>query len=308
MEGVTSEEFKKLEQPQQLKFIESYSSKNGLEASWEFIKKTYQGTSGEIGAAHDLAHFLGELAFKKKGIDGLKICSQDFAFGCFHGLLDSAFLNGTELLGEAQGACTSLGEVSSGPFASCIHGIGHGLASFHETRGLNEALLDCDRLSDGQIYCYDGVFMEFARSAQSSFYNPGNPLYPCNKLSQKYSLSCIRNQTTVMLSRFKLGFNQVSDVCSKISDTDGKKSCFNSLGFYAVASSSGNVDTIISMCREILDLSGQAQCITAAAGELVFQNVANWQNLSRTICESLTETFRTECFSHVSQIARDYSR
>src|SRR3989344_3667849 len=121
---------------EQFKLIEKMVQKNGVESTWDNFKEVY----------------------KDQGFLGLTSCSAEFAFGCFHGFLDTAFEKSLDDINKAQEACSRLG--TGGPFASCIHGIGHGVASFHSTSNLKASLSSCRKLITGQEFCFDGVFME----------------------------------------------------------------------------------------------------------------------------------------------------
>lgn len=307
---LTQEEFVKLNSNSQFEYIRNLVKDKSLGESWQFIQNSYMSQKGASnGPAHDLAHLMGELIFDKAGFSGLPICNPTFAFGCYHGFLDKAFLKGTENLNLAEQACGRVGPINSGPFGSCIHGIGHGLASFHQTKDLKAALLECDRLTNGQDFCYDGVFMEFERSAPKSFYKAEDYLYPCNNLEEKYQISCGRNQPQVLLDRFNQNFDQVIGICETSENADFKQACFDSLGFMTVIISTGDPGKIISLCQNNQHVDFQNHCLKAAAGEIVFENIPLWREKSGQVCLSLADEFlKNDCLGYISQLALEYSR
>lgn len=301
--------FNQLSSSQQLKFIEEMAGADGAEKAWKYVKDAFAGQAGSSGNIHDLAHWAGNLIYQKKGFSGLADCSAEFAFGCFHGFLDKAFAKSLDKLQEAHDACRKLDVTLSGPVASCIHGIGHGVASFYSVSDLNKSLSICRKLTSGSEYCFDGVFMEFVRSAPDSFFAPDDPLSLCTDLEKEhgpiYSFSCGRNIPSLLLSRFNKSFDSVIDACRNASSKPFKEACFDSLGFSLAASA--DVSKIIVGCQSIQIPEFVLKCAKAAAGELVFQEVPNWQEKSEAVCLSFA-TGASECLAHVNRLVKEYGR
>lgn len=302
-------EFNKLPYQQQEQTLTELVDAQGASKAWEFIKETFKGAGGSSGNIHDLAHLSGSLLFNKNGFEGLSSCSKEFSFGCYHGFLDSAFSQNLDHLDAAHDACLKLGSANSGPAASCIHGIGHGVASYFSTADIKKSLATCRKLISGQEFCFDGVFMEFVRSASTSFFKQEDPLYPCNELEKEfgyaYSFSCGRNQPSLLMGRFNKGFEEVAGICSSADSKPFKEACFDSLGF-SVAST-GDPNQIIAGCQKITDPLYSKRCIQAAAGELVFQEVPGWKEKSKTTCNGSLES-RDQCLEHVDMLVKEYGR
>lgn len=304
-------EFKKLSSERQFATLTSLAKAQGAESAWKFITQAYQGEGGSSGNIHDLAHLAGKLLYEDLGIKGISICTPTFAFGCYHGLLDTAFKTSLADLTQAEKECAKVGPVNSGPYGSCIHGIGHGVASFHQTSDLEKALSSCNLLTNGQDFCHDGVFMEFVRGAPASFYSLGKPFYPCDFLEEKfgpsYSLSCGRNQPTVFVSRLGMAFEQAAKLCgdNKLGDKF-KSSCYDALGF--MLASSGDPVKIISGCASITNPQFVALCFKSAAGELVFQEVPGWQEKSTQVCNAAPTNARQFCHENLERLIREYGR
>lgn len=306
---IGAEEFIKLPPDKQFEELKTLAENSTSKKAWEFIKTAYTHQSGSSGNIHDLAHLSGKLIFEKDGFDGLKNCSPEFAFGCYHGFLDTAFKKDLTYLNEAYEGCLQLGQPNSGPAASCIHGIGHGVASFYQTADLNKSLSSCRNLATGAEYCFDGVFMEFVRNAPDTFFKKNDPLYPCNELEQKfgpaYSFACGRNQPGLLMGRFKLGFEEVVNICLSSDSKQLKGACFDSLGFSLA--SGGEVEQIINNCQKINETEYVTRCIKAAAGELVFQEVPGWYEKSKTVCQADTAEIE-KCLEHVNRLINEYGR
>lgn len=303
------DEFKKLNAAKQIDTLSKMASVNGAERTWNYFKGIFKGEAGSTGNIHDLAHLLGKLIYEQKGFSGIGICTQEFAFGCFHGFLDKAFEKSLDKLNEAEKACLSLG--TGGPFASCAHGIGHGIASFYQTADLKSSLTSCRKLTSGQQYCYDGVFMEFERAAPSTFYSRENPYKPCDELEKEFggefSFACGRNQPTALIDRFKFNFDQVIEVCLKSTSPQFKTACFDALGFI-ITKSTSQASQIISFCNKIGQSEYILRCAKAAAGELIFQEVPGWQIQAPLICENLTPDERQDCTKYLDDLKKQYSR
>lgn len=277
--------------------------------TWSDLKEKYKGQGGAIGDIHDQAHLIGGQIFDKEGMDGLTSCSSEFAFGCFHGFLDKAFEKSLDELKKAEEACKTLGE--GGPSASCVHGIGHGVASFYQTANLKASLTACKRLSDlGKQFCYDGVFMEFERGAPSSFYSKENPYKPCDELEielgEETIFACGRNQPTVLMGRLGFSFEDVISVCLKAPSDSFKTACFDALGFITTKSTSDPA-SIIDACQKIKVEEYILRCVKASAGELIFQEVPGWQSKAPAVC-SLLLSGRAECQSYIQELIRQYGR
>lgn len=295
---------------EQIKLLQDFARAEGSVKAWQKFKELFKGQAGSSGNIHDLAHLSGKLLYEGLGFDGLANCSADFSFGCYHGFLDRAFRDNLDDLSEAESACLKIGREGSGPVASCVHGIGHGVASFYTTSRLEDSLTACRRLRpSGWEYCYDGVFMEFARGAAGSFYRQDRPLYPCDELEIKfgsqYSFSCGRNQPSVLMGRFKINLREVIKICLNSVSDPFKKACFDSVGFSMA--SSGDPDLISTQCLQIGVDEYIKRCLNAAAGELVFQEVPGWWQKSNQVCSSYSSS-QKECSEHVQRLIRDYNR
>lgn len=304
-----TDKFLKLSSDQQINIVKELSQNQSAENTWKYLKRIFKGQGGSSGNIHDLAHLAGSLAYKEKGFDGITTCSSEFAFGCYHGFLDTAFEKSLDSLPDAEKACLKLAKGVTGPVASCIHGIGHGIASFYSSNDLKASLRTCRKLTVGQEYCFDGVFMEFVRSAPQSFFKIDDPLYPCNQLEKEfgyaYSFACGRNQPSLLMSKFKIGFEEVISICLSSDSKPFKEACFDSLGFSLA--SQENADQVISGCQNIRVPEFASRCLKAAAGEMVFQEVPNWSDKSQKICSADPEK-SNECLDHVNRIISEYSR
>lgn len=283
--------------------------RGGTKKAWEYVKAVFKGDPGSSGNIHDLAHLAGGLIYDQSGFNGLSSCSADFAFGCYHGFLDKAFEKNLERLSDAELACLRLGPKDSGPVASCIHGIGHGIASYFSVSDVKKSLSACRKLNSGQQFCFDGVFMEYVRNASDSFFNKDNPVSLCAELEKSYgyaySFACGRNIPPLLMGRYKKSLDEVVSACLSYDSKEFTNGCVDSLGL--TLASSNNTDQIISGCQKIADPNLSLRCSKAAAGELIFQEDPNWKTKSFAICDKLTDG-NIECREYLQRIIKEYDR
>ncbi len=287
--------------------LEKIMNEKDPQTAWNYILSKYRQNPQSQLEAHDVAHHMGGVIFAKKGLSGMTICTADFAFGCYHGLLDSAFQKDLSSLSQAEKACQKVGPVDSGPYSSCVHGIGHGVASYFKTKDLHNALKTCDSLpGKAPQFCHDGVFMEFARSAPDDFYRENDPLYPCDTLENSYVYSCGRNQPSVLMQKMHKSFRETAEICKTAKESDLRSACYTALGFQTVYQSKNNPQKIIELCQTLNDNEFKFRCKQAAAGELIFQNLTDWKTNSALICQSLSEKDRDNCLNYTLGIQQNY--
>lgn len=290
-----------------IKNIFSFAKQEDGVKRWQDLKQKYKSRAGSEGDIHDSAHLAGSLIYKQKGFDGIADCSPDFAFGCYHGFLDEAFKKDLSKLADAHDACSKLGSGLTGPVASCIHGIGHGVVSFYGT-DLKKSLASCRKLTSGSEFCFDGVFMEYARSAPESAFKKNDPYFPCSELEKEFGpvfdFACGRNQPSLLMQRLGKKFDEVVQICRSSTSKKFQEACFDSLGFSLAAS--GDEQQIIQGCGQIGILELTRRCIVAAAGELIFQEVPGWETKSENICQSIPA--QEECLDHLERLIKEYGR
>lgn len=306
-------EFKSLDERAKYTRLEEVAESDGASIAWQFVLQTYNTPEGTIGNPHDLAHLVGHLIYEEQGLRGLSVCDTSFAFGCYHGLMEVALYDedgGTyeERLASSQAGCRILGDDSSPTYWSCIHGIGHGIATYRD-HDISRSLSDCDLLDEKiRTYCHDGVFMEFSISAPPSFYKRENPIYPCDIVNENYKVTCARSQVQVMRLRFSLDTGTIAQTCLATGNASIAYHCVDALGYFTAQESGGKAPQIISGCKQILDESASAQCLSAAAGELVFQNYAGWQKTAPEICSALSGNHKDKCLGRVDSVKQSYGR
>jgi hypothetical protein len=306
-------DFKNQDEQAKFSWLEKIAADQTPEAAWAYVKAAYDTPNGVIGNPHDMAHLVGQLIFKAYGFNGLSICDPTFAFGCYHGFMEVAFDKDhpdaySSNIIKAENSCKTLGDDSSPAYWSCIHGMGHGIATYRD-HDLTKSLGDCDQLDQKiRTYCHDGVFMEFMNTASDSFYKKSDPIYPCDTVDDSYKVACARSQPQVMRFRFKMENTAIAKACLDTHNDTIVYHCIDSIGYFVGQTSKGDATQTIAGCNEIPDDAGAAQCLAAAAGELVFQNYAGWQTSAPKICNSLSGKYKDLCNTRVDQVKQSYGR
>ena len=299
--------FRNLTQPEQLGVLKGITDREGPEDGWQFVKSAYATAQGVIGNPHDLAHFVGGELYAAFGVAGITRCDPTFAFGCYHGVLDRALaVEGVAAALQARDECYRAGGSADPEASGCIHGFGHGFLTF-ENLDLEKALAHCGLLSEReQPYCWDGVFMEHMLSVPAASYPPDDLWYPCSAVAERYRPQCARSEAQVL--RFKRGLDTpaIAEVCRTGETETIRYHCLDGLGFYIAQQSQGDIGVIQRGCGRIADRPAESQCITAAAGEIVFQNYPGWPLATRRLCGDLAPEFQSACQGRVQYIEKTY--
>lgn len=263
--------------------------------------------------SHELAHVVGNSLYTQYGaVEAMQVCDPTFAYGCYHGVFEEYLLSeGPGKISTIVEECRTLvpPEKRNDPvsYSGCTHGLGHGLLTW-EGLDLKRALAGCDALDiQDRPYCYDGVFMEYSFSAPPSWFDTDNLWKLCTNLDSRYFINCGRYQTNVFRTIFNFTFEETVDACMDAPDPVLKDHCIDSIGFYA-AQNGRTVPTIQEMCATIGDNSYMARCITAAAGELIFQEYESWRENSNALCTALTPAGESRCHERNNQIIERYER
>ncbi len=248
----------------------------------EYIKT---GRATSYDEAHALSHMIGEILYKEFGLGGIVRCTQDFAFGCYHGFAGSALTSrGISVAVDLRDACNSAGDafVSFG----CIHGIGHGILAYLGNNEISEALEACVPINNGEKIggCYGGVFMEYNYNTMQSptgitlrEYSLSSAYEPCNtKVPEKFREACFYDQPSWWTASF--GSNSISDVekyrnvgvlCSRISNVTYREACFRGVGNVIGPESGLQSKRVEQWCAAMPDTSSKDSCLHEALQHLI---------------------------------------
>ena len=276
--------------------------KGSQEAYQLFLTQAPQNT--EIDT-HTHAHLFGEALYETDGLEGISICDDSFAFGCYHSFLGSAIYHeGIETLPLFDKACTDIYGSKNLP---CQHGIGHGVLVYTGYDDLVGALDLCRIISERPTGgCSSGIFMEYnfhtmESSRGADYLRPltENPYAPCDSLPDLYQSSCYYEQIHWWLNVYSGDVQTIALLCTELApESDIRTACFNGIGHYVTANADYNYDTIVSTCSLMPDEQTRGLC----------HEGASWLMISKTehteeayqLCDVLPEPYTTSCLKKLN--------
>ncbi len=302
----TPESFLTLDYVDQLNSIKELS-KSDAEESWRYLKKTF-AVDGQINQnPHEFAHIVGNEIYRQKGFKGISVCDPTFAFGCYHGVTEKMLLAlGTRAIPKVEQSCLDIFTNQSQLVASCIHGIGHGLLTW-EGLHVENALKHCDMLANQyRVYCYDGVFMEYSSSTPSSTFAEKKWGF-CVGFDEKYQPLCAKYQIYPFVRDLGWNFSQAAQFCDESPNEILKENCFSGLGYSATNAAHGGGNEIKKLCS-LASGEGRYLCIINAAKEVIFQEYANWWEVSDNLCEELPDEWEIVCLNKIKETIEGYNK
>jgi hypothetical protein len=276
----------------------------GVDAAYAIFKDEYQNELFSV--QHVMAHIIGELIYEKKGLEGLTICDNTFAFGCYHSFFGRALAeNGVGVIVDLDTECVKrYGPLGTG----CQHGIGHGLMEYfgHNYDGLLQALDNCKFTTQEVLLagCTSGVFMEFnfptvvsdkegltdIRELDSQNYE-----YPCNKIPDIYSQSCYYEipDWWIRTPSINNDFTKAGSYCQGIEDYKNRISCYLGIGHIAAPNSNYVVEETLKKCNSIVTREGKIECMAGASWGFLAN--PQYSHLAPILCEGLSKEDTLHC-------------
>ncbi len=296
-------EFRLMGYVDQKNIIKEISASDPAKA-WGYLKSAYT-VDGQIKEnPHELSHIVGNALYTKNGLDGISVCDPAFAFGCYHGVAEEMLSDvGVDGISEIEDSCYKFFSKDTALAASCIHGIGHGLATW-ESLDVAKALNDCDVLaSNNRIYCYDGVFMEYSFGAVAT----DDEWKFCGSLDEKYQSMCAKYHVYIYGRNNGWNFSELGESCDNAPNEILRSNCLSGLGFSVANAAQGNPDKINEICSTIQS-DGKYTCITFAAVETIFQAYSNWYTSFVVLCNSLPSEWKENCMQRTTETITAYNR
>lgn len=145
---------------------------------------------------HLLAHVVGDVLYKQTGVEGIRVCTNDFRNACSHSIVVGLFFDkGEDALEEIAEACRKA-PGGSGAYTMCFHGLGHGIVAY-AGYNLEQGIGLCEKTGTPAyhnreaIECIGGTIMELISggfhdriawvSQRKKYFSADDPLSPCNK-------------------------------------------------------------------------------------------------------------------------------
>ncbi len=284
----------------QKQLIVEQLKQSGPKKVYSSIKEAY---SLELPSRqHDIAHLFGKLLYLNAGINGIGVCDNNFAFGCYHGFFIEAILDkGTGIVNDLDKACIdTFGELGLG----CQHGIGHGIMEYYGPLKLNRALELCSRLNWQKplLGCAGGVFMEYNLPLNDTgkpglgtprAFSQSNPYGSCYVVAERFQQECFYNLGLWWNRVLNKDYANMLVLCGKIEDVLFKERCLMGVGNAAATTSSLNIDKTKALCDQISTPANQTLCRAGAAW--VFYGDQKTKNQAKLLCDDLQAAKKNTC-------------
>ncbi len=210
--------------------------KFGIDGAFLIIEKALTQKLIDMDECHMLLHQLGHKAYTYLNKDFAKLTTYDSLY-CVqsfqHGVEAQIVLDNDAVVAQnLQKYCSVLKEKNPG--ITCYHGAGHGLLQIKGN--LSGALKGCDDFGSNidtiPIYCYRGVFSEYASRAMGYDtdtgklvegelpwkVDPQNPFLLCQTLEKKYQISCVSQFTKLVYKRKDMNSSILRCVSKELPD------------------------------------------------------------------------------------------
>lgn len=234
--------------------------------------------------AHLLAHVAGEVLYERFGVAGMRFCTVDFAFGCYHGFSGAAFLH--DGLSITQGLRDACPQSSKESFLGCMHGLGHGLLAHLGVSSLVAALDACAPLQKDEPIggCLGGIFMEYNYHTVLSLdgydlrpYDEAHAYEPCaHEIPDAYKPACYYELPSWWRAAFEeegrspdAQFKAIAKLCDAIEDRAMRSVCFNGTGNVIGPHSAYGVKTMRAWCSLMSDADAERDCLNGALAHLL---------------------------------------
>ena len=294
------DDFRNLEYAKKRQLIIKLAKANPVTA-WTYLKKAALKNGEATDNVHEFSHTIGREIHKQLGFEGIRNCSNEFGFGCYHGVAEQALLTtGKSSLVKVEEECLKIyPHTSKKPMddPGCIHGMGHGLLSWNNLN-INQSLTDCNILTkEYRLYCWDGVFMEYSMSGAASF-DELDPWKICRELNPQFQKKCASYMVSMYSNSMKFNSNVFAEMCTKAPDEWLMATCANRIGNKISQINKGELKNIISECKSILQDELSEYCLIGAAREVVFQKYTNWKITASSICRKTSGEYATTCSNY----------
>src|SRR6184192_1924922 len=277
----------------------------GVAAAFAALKTGYGADPEMQRLCHAITHAIGQAAMAQYGDVAAAFRYGDNACGSgyYHGVMQGfALTRGrTTLLSDLDAVCAGVPgkERKSLDYFNCVHGLGHAVMAVRDDE-LFDALHDCDGLTGAmeQNACVNGVFMEnlIVDGAHGGHYSkylkPGEPLYPCTAVGERYKAECFDIQTSYALGVVQGDFAKVFALCADVA-APFRKNCYQSLGRDAATISLNQVPGTVARCALGTDREQQANCVVGAVLDFVYYYHSDVQ--AKQLCAALDAALQDVC-------------
>lgn len=294
---------------------------------------------------HLLAHAVGNILYKQRGIQAIRFCTPEFRNACAHTVVIGVLIDrGMSALTEISNICKSA-PGGSGAYGMCFHGLGHGVLAY-VGYDMSKAIKLCESIGTKEYNyvetseCVGGVVMEMIggvhdiqawEAQKGNYFRAGDPLYPCDQdfipVVAKYN--CYNYLTphlwevagTDMGDPTEENFSKSFGYCSKIPKTDISylEACYGGFGkeFVTLAQArdirkieemtTPQLLSVYKWCSLADNPLGTASCIRQAINSLYWGG-ENTPNSAIGFCNVIgNPEFQNVCLEHLAGSFKYYN-
>lgn len=232
------------------KYFTDLANQKGAKEAFKVLKKASVAPNTDM---HLLGHVVGDVLYTQQGLEGIKVCTEDFRNACSHSIVVGLFTDkGEAALPQITQACHQA-PGGSGAYTMCFHGLGHGILAY-TNYNLEEAVRICQKAGSEDEYtqCISGTIMEiisggdhdkvlWGRQRQKYLF-ADNPFYPCTAdfIPTQAKNLCYNYLTPYLWEAVGADSNNFKDtdfvksfaLCSQLPQKDEqyKSSCYGGFG------------------------------------------------------------------------------
>src|SRR2546429_4255918 len=284
----------------------------GVAEAFADLKAGYGADPEMQRLCHAITHAIGQAAVRRYSTvaDAFAYGDNACGSGYYHGVMQgfALTLGREKLLSDLGAVCAAVPgkERKSLDYFNCVHGLGHAIMAVR-TDELFDALHDCDGLtgSTEQNACVNGVFMEnlIVDGAHGGHYSkylkPGEPLYPCTAVAEKYKGECFDMQTSYALGAVQGDFAKVFALCAGVG-MPFRNNCYQSLGRDAATIGRNQVSPTVATCNLGRGHDQRAYCVLGAVLDFVYYYHSDEQ--AKTLCAAIDRDLREGCRSAIAKL------
>lgn len=315
-------------------YFQKLSEAKGAEYAFEILKRAPMREGTDL---HLLGHVVGDMLYKQKGIDGIKVCTPDFRNACSHSVVIGMLTEfGEGSLPEITNTCKEA-PGGKGAYTMCFHGLGHGVLAYNGYR-LDSAVEMCKKTGTAEylereyIECVGGATMEMIAGVhdrdawelqKETYFKKDDPLYPCNAsfMPKEVQSVCYVHLTPYLFQRagMNLGrpdpefYPKAFSFCDRLpsDDFENRAACFGGFGKEFIGIAQGrDIRDVGSMQEPALrkmsewcglagSFSGVRDCTVYALGSL-FWGGENNPDASFRFCSILEGELSRACFESLA--------
>lgn len=311
------------------KYFTDLANAKGAEYAYNVLKIAPVPPNTDM---HLMGHVVGDVLYKQQGINGIKICTNDFRNACSHSIVVGLLLDkGEKVLPDIAKACR-LAPGGSGAYTMCYHGLGHGVLAY-TNYDLPKAVNLCQKTETGQgegVQCIGGTIMEIISGGdhdkltwgkmRPNYLKASNPLYPClsSFMPANARSMCITYLTPYLWEAVGANMGQPNSsdfakafaLCNPLSEPD-RDTCFAGFGkeFVVLAQNrdiriidqmtNDQLTQVYSWCQMAKQESGIRACNSSALSSLYWGG-ENKPDASVRFCSVISDKDRQgACFGEL---------